>query len=106
MLLQQREREAIEPRKVLAQVPIANPRFILPIGDVEAPVTRILNAPMAADRVREPLHAHPETADVIANLDRLLPIGDALGHHHADRIDFRPTHNSRPGRPSGTGIWM
>src|SRR5215471_14557423 len=65
-------------------------RFILAIGDVETPVAGILNAPMAPDGVREALHAHRETADVIANLHRLLPIANAPRLHHADRFQTLP----------------
>ena len=49
-------------------------------------MTGVLDAPMAPDRVRKSLHAHSETADVIANLNRFLVGADALGHHHANRL--------------------
>src|SRR3982751_765852 len=78
MLLQQREREAIEPRKVLTEVLVPNARFILAIRHVQAPVAGVLNAPVTADRMGETLHTDRQTADVIANLDRLFPIADTL----------------------------
>src|SRR5512135_3220837 len=85
MLLQQRESQATEPCKVLTHVFILNARLVLAIGDIETPVTAIFNAPMTADGVGEALHAHPQTADVIANLNRLFPVAKTLGHHHANR---------------------
>jgi hypothetical protein len=43
MLLQQRQGQPIQPREVLAQVPIPNPRLILAVRHVEAPVAAILD---------------------------------------------------------------
>ena len=71
ILLQQRQNEAIEPGQVL-------PRLLLAICEVKAPVTGVRDVPKTADGVRESLQAHAETADVIANLSRLLPVADAL----------------------------
>src|SRR5205823_2772177 len=50
----------------------------------------ILDAPMAADRVGEAFHTHGETADVVANLDRLFPMANALRLHPADRLQALP----------------
>ena len=47
MLLQQGQRQAIQPGEVLTQVLISNPRLILAVRDVESPVAAILDAPMA-----------------------------------------------------------
>src|SRR5436189_2159690 len=80
---------------ILAQVPIPNPRFVLTIGDIEAPVTAILDPPMIADGVGESLHAHRETADVVADFDRLLPLTKAAGRHHPDRLQPLPLRESR-----------
>src|SRR3954468_1320861 len=68
MLLQQREREPVQPPYVLAQVPLPDARLVLPVGDVQAPMARVLDPPMAPDGVREPLHAYLEAADVVAHL--------------------------------------
>src|SRR4051794_418557 len=64
------------------------PRAVL--GTTETPVAAVLDAPMTTDGVGEPLHAHPEAADVRADLGRLIPVADALGHHHPDRLQARP----------------
>ena len=90
MLLQQRESEAIEPCKVFTHVFIPNTRLILAIGNGETPVTGIFNAPVTADSVGESLHTHPKTADVMANLERLIPVANALRYHHADRLHAFP----------------
>src|SRR5512135_3876698 len=63
MLLQQRQAEAVEPRKILTHVLVANARRVLAIGDVETPGAAALNAPVTADGVGESLHAYPEAAD-------------------------------------------
>jgi hypothetical protein len=41
MLLQQRESEAVEPRKIFTHVFVANARLVLAIGDVETPVAGV-----------------------------------------------------------------
>ena len=41
------------------------------------PMTAVLDAPVAPDRAGELLHAHRQAADVVADLDRLLPVPDA-----------------------------
>jgi len=96
MLLQQRQCEPVQPREILAQVLVPHPRFVLAIGDIEAPVAAILDAPMAADCVRESLHAQPEAADVIAHLVCRLPVSDAFRNDHADRLQALPRNRSRP----------
>src|SRR5271155_2573772 len=45
----------------------------------------IFDTPMTSDGSREPLHAHGQTADVVANLDGLLPVTEAQRRHHPDR---------------------
>jgi hypothetical protein len=95
MLLQQRQCEASEPCKVFKHVFILNARLILTIGDIETPVTAIFNAPMTADGVGESLHAHRETADVIANRNRLFPVAKTRGHHHANRLQTFPQFEPR-----------
>ena len=73
MLLQQRQREPIQSRKILTQVLVANPRFVLAVRHVQTPVTTILDPPMTPHRMRKQLRAHVQTADVMANSHRLLP---------------------------------
>lgn len=57
---------------------IPNARFILATSDVEAPLTGILDTPVTAGGMGESLHAHIETADVAADLNRLVPIANAM----------------------------
>ncbi len=90
MLLQQREREAIEPRKILAQVLLPDARLVLAVGHVQAPVAGVLYAPVTPDRVRELLHAHIKTADVITCLNSLLSVAKARGIHHTDGLQALP----------------
>ena len=104
MLLQQRQCEASQPCKVLTHVLIPDARLILAIGDIQTPVTTIFNAPMTADRVGEPLHVHRQTADVVADLNRLLPVTKALATSPS-RSTSDPFHSLNPGRSSGAGSW-
>src|SRR3954453_1714773 len=53
-------------------------------------MTAILDAPMTADGVREPLHVHSKATDVVANLNRRFPVAKALRYHHADRLQTAP----------------
>ena len=69
--------------------------FILTIGEIETPVTTIFNPPMTANRIGESLHTHRETADGIANLNRLFPVAKALRHHHANRLQTCPQFEPR-----------
>ena len=69
--------------------------FILSIGEIETPVTTIFNPPMTANRIGESLHTHCETADGIANLNRLFPVAKALRHHHANRLQTCPQFEPR-----------
>src|SRR3954454_22344267 len=45
MLLQQRQREPVQPREVLAQMPFAEPGFVLAECHVQDPVTAVLDEP-------------------------------------------------------------
>src|SRR5262245_17088228 len=90
MLFQQRQRQSIEPGTILPQLLVPNPRLILAVDDVQTPMTTILDTPVTPHGMCEPLHAHFQTADVIANLDRLFAIANGLRHHHADRFQTRP----------------
>ena len=103
MLLQQRQREAIEPCKVFTQVLIPNARLILAIGEIETPMTTVFNTPMTADRVGESLHAHRKTADVIANLNRLFPVAKALATPPCRSTSVLSTVRA-PAGLCGTGI--
>src|SRR5262249_32751749 len=78
---------------------IANARFILAISNIETPVTGVLDAPVTANGVGETLHAHCETANVIANLDSLFSVPGALRYHHADRLQSFPQFKP------GYGLW-
>ena len=64
----------------------------------------VLDAPVTADRVGEPLHAHGQAADVVAHLDGLFAVAYAHERHHADRLQALP--QPKPGSALGAGIWM
>src|ERR1700674_4141204 len=69
---------------------VADARFVLPIGDIETPMAAILNSPMAPHGVSKLLDAHRQAADVIARLDRLLPVANTDRRHHTDRLEAFP----------------
>ncbi len=77
MLLQERQSKAIEPCEIFAQVLLPNARLVLAVGDVQAPVTGILDPPVTSGGVGESLRAHLETADVVANLKPGVTIAPA-----------------------------
>src|SRR3989337_3424519 len=62
----------------------ADARFVLAVGDVEAPMARVLNSPMGPHGMREALHSHRETADEVSNVHRLLSVAQACQHGHSD----------------------
>src|SRR4051794_29826682 len=94
MLLQQRQREPVQPREVLPQVPLAEPRFVLAERQVQDPVTAVLDTPMAPNGAGERLHVQLQTADVVADLDRLSPIPDAARRRQSDRLQPLPQPES------------
>ena len=78
MLLQERQREAVEPGEVLPQmfhprIRDSSSRYV--ISRIQWQLFSI--APMTPDRSGESLHAHRQAADVVADLDRLLAVCDA-----------------------------
>src|SRR5262245_54712364 len=95
MLLQQRQREPVQPREVLAQVPLAKPGLVLAEGHIETPVTAILDTPVPPNRPGEPLDVRRQTADVVADLNALLPIPKAARRRHPDRLQPLPLPERR-----------
>src|SRR5512143_2959395 len=92
MLLQQRQRESAQPPEVLTQVLFAVPRFVLAERHVQDPVAAVLDTPMAPDRAGELLDLHLQAADVVTDLDRLLPVPEAARRHQPDRPQPPPEH--------------
>ena len=45
---------------------------------------------MTSDGSCESLHSHGQTADVVADLDRLVPVTKALRRHDPDRLQTLP----------------
>ena len=54
-----------------------NARFVLAVGHVETPMTTIFDASVTANRVRELLDAHLQTAEVIPRVRCLFAIATA-----------------------------
>src|SRR5438105_6103966 len=65
MLLQERQRQAVEPGEVLADVSAADARIVLAERHVEGPIASVFDTPMSARRAGEALNAHFQAADVI-----------------------------------------
>src|ERR1700722_19939338 len=84
MLLQELPGETIDPSKVLSQSFVSDPRLVFAIRHIEDPVAGVFDAPMTPYSPGESLHSHGETADVIAELDRLLPVTKALRRDDPD----------------------
>src|SRR4051812_20205427 len=61
-------------------------------------MTTILDTPVTADGVGEALHAHFQTAEVLARLKGLLAIANAVRHHPADRLQTFPQPKARRAR--------
>src|SRR3954451_8714407 len=58
-----------------------------------------LDTPMAPNGAGELLHLHTQAADVVADLDRLLPVPEAARGHQPDRL--QPPPQLKPGQPLG-----
>src|SRR5260370_28406209 len=69
---------------------VADARFVLPIRDIETPMAAIPDSRMAPHRVSKLLDTHRQAADVIARLDRLLPVANTHRRHHPDRLEAFP----------------
>src|SRR4051795_2292481 len=74
MTLQERHREAPQPTEIVAQRPLARAAVVLAEGHVQHPVHR-LDAPMATNRLAEPLAAEITAEDVEPRLVRLAAVG-------------------------------
>ncbi len=96
MLLQQADRKAAKPREIVRHVPSARATLVFVERHVQHPMQRILDAPMAANGLRETLAtevaAGDEEANVVAQGAVVL-----LRHadRHADRLDARPFRSQR-----------
>ena len=95
VLFEQREREAVQPGKVLAVVFVADAGFVFAVGDVEAPMAGVFDGPMLAHGAGEAFDTQAKTADEIAGLGRLPAIAKAGPHDHADRLQPRPAAEAR-----------
>src|SRR5262245_1757374 len=78
MALQERHREAPQPAEIVAQRSLPRAAVVLAEGHVQYPVHR-LDAPMATNRLAEPLAAEIPAEDVEPRLVRLMAVG-VLGH--------------------------
>src|SRR5208337_175841 len=67
MLLQERQGEAIEPSKVLPQRLFSDPRLVLAKDHIENPMAGVFDTPVTPNGFGEQLHAHGQTADVVAD---------------------------------------
>src|SRR5512143_1505070 len=90
MTLEKGHREAPQPAEIVAQGALPGAAVVLAEVHVQDPVHR-LDAPVAADRLAEPLAAEITAEDVEPRLVRLAAVrvsGDSQGV--ADRLDPRP----------------
>ena len=69
---------------VLRRVVLAHPALVFPKGDVEGPVQRVLDTPVAAHRRQQTLGRGLQAADVVSRLDLgpfgRFPAADYLEH--------------------------
>ena len=96
LLLQQADREPLQPRNVVRGEPISQPALILAKRDVEAPVQCILDAPMAANGSSKPPNAQPKRADKEPHILACLLAMAAGPNGHADRAQPLPLRSPRP----------
>src|SRR5512143_4022895 len=101
MLLQQRQREPVQPREILPQPLLAQPGFVLAKRQIQDPVAPILYTPMAPNGAGELLHVHTQAAEVVADLDRLRPVPEAARRRQPDRLQPLPQQES--GQLLGSG---
>src|SRR5271156_3424153 len=58
-------------------------------------MARVFDSPVTTHGSGEPLHVHGQAADVVTHLDRLLPVTNATGGHHANCHQSLPERESR-----------
>ena len=69
---------------------VSDPRLVLAIRHIENPMAGVFDTPVTPDGSGELLHAHGQTADVVADLDGLFPVTNAQRRHHPDRLQPLP----------------
>src|SRR5205807_1738381 len=74
---------------------LADPRLVLAVGYIEYPMAAILDTPVAPDGPRQPLHVQAQAADVVADLDGLLPVAETQRGHHRNRLQRLPQPEPR-----------
>jgi hypothetical protein len=74
---------------------VANARFIFSVSDIETPVASILNPPVTANGTSKSLHAHGETADVVADFIGGSAIAHAMMYDQADGFQAGPLVDAR-----------
>ena len=104
MLLQQRQREPVQPRKVLATCCSRSWTILAERLFVQTPVTTISDLPTTPNRVGEQFDIHRQTVDVQRHPTVSFP--SRTTHDAHSLIDFRafPQHESGQ-RLEGTGSW-
>src|SRR5512144_317033 len=66
---------------------------------IQSPVTAVLDSPMPPNGPGELLDLHLQAADVVADVDRLLPVSNAVRGHQPDRLQPLPLQG--PGQARG-----
>jgi len=74
MLLDQAEGQAAQPREVFHERAVADPAFVFPVGHVERPVQRVLDAPVPAHGLGELPAVATQAAEVVPDIPLLDPL--------------------------------
>src|SRR5260370_16039761 len=100
MLLEDREREAIQAGDVRAQPPLADAGVVLAERHVEGPMARVLHRPVAPHRPGEQLDVHRQAAEVVADLyyPPISPSPPPPRHTHPPPAPPPPPPRPRPQR--------
>ncbi len=90
LVLQQAQRGPPQDAEVGVGVSFANAALVLLERHVELPVPPVLNAPMTAHRLCEPLRGDRFAEDVVPDFHAVLAVALRVADRHADGLQSRP----------------
>ena len=93
--MEEGESKAIEPRKALAEVFVADAGLVFSISDIETPVAGVLNAPVTANGTCKAFHTDRQAAQAIANFIGDLTIAHTMKDHQTDGFQAGPLVETR-----------